>query len=147
MPASVLATIALWVARRQVEARLMGASMVAAPLVTYALKAIVDRARPVLWEAPWYWGASFPSGHTLSSAAFATAAVLCTARIWPHRRGLAMLATGFAMLWTGAVALSRLVIGVHWPTDVLASIAMGVGIPVSLGKLFDLRQRQRERKK
>lgn len=146
-PATVLATAALWVARRRVEALLIGVSMVAAPLAIYALKAGVDRARPALWDAPWYWGSSFPSGHTLSAAAFATATVLCVLRIWPQRRGVAMLAIGFAIAWTVAVALSRLVIGVHWPSDVLASIALGVVIPVSFSKMFDLHQRQRKREK
>ena len=43
----------------------------------YGLKAIVGRARPALWGSQWYWGSSFPSGNTLSTAAFATAAALC----------------------------------------------------------------------
>ena len=140
VPVSVLVVIALLVARRGFEALLMAASMVTAPLVVYALKSAFERARPALWEAPLYWGSSFPSGHTLSTAAFAFAAMLCAARIWPQRRGLVVLGTGFAILWTCAVALSRLVIGVHWPTDVLASIALGVAIPVFFSKLFDLHQ-------
>ena len=140
VPVSVLVVIALLVARRGFEALLMAASMVTAPLFVYALKSAFERARPALWGAPWYWGSSFPSGHTLSTAAFAFAAMLCAARIWPQRRGLVVLGTGFAILWTCAVALSRLVIGVHWPTDVLASIALGVAIPVFFSKLFDLHQ-------
>ena len=54
----------------------------------------------------------------------------------------ALLATGFSILWTCAVGLSRLVQGVHWPTDVLAAIVMGMAIPVLLRKLFDLHQRK-----
>ena len=53
-----------------------------------------------------------------------------------------MLVTGFAILWTCAVALSRLFIGAHWPTDVLAAIVVGVAIPVFFSKLFDLHQRK-----
>ncbi len=142
VPASVLAIIALLLAQRRFEAVLMASSMVIAPLAVYSLKLAFERDRPALWSAPWYWGSSFPSGHTLSVAAFATAAVLCAVRIWPQRRWPAMLATGFAILWTCAVALSRLVIGVHWPTDVLAAIALGVVIPVFFSRLFDLHQRQ-----
>jgi undecaprenyl-diphosphatase len=147
VPASILATAALWLARRRVEALLMGASMVAAPMTIYALKAAVDRARPALWEAPWYWGSSFPSGHTLAVATFATGAVLCAARIQPHRHGLVFGLAALAVFWTLAVGMSRLTIGVHWPSDVLASIALGVAIPVSFCKLFDLHQRQRKQKK
>ena len=120
----------------------MASSMVASPVVVYAMKAAFERTRPALWDAPWYWGSSFPSGHTLSVATFATAAVLCALRIWPQRRWPVMLATGFSILWTCAVGLSRLVLGVHWPTDVLAAIVMGMAIPVLLRKLFDLHQRK-----
>ena len=147
VPVSVLVVIALLVAQRGFEARLMAASMVTAPLLAYALKSAFERARPALWGAPWYWGSSFPSGHTLSTAAFAFAAVLCAARIWPQRPGLVTLLAGLAILWTASVALSRLVIGVHWPTDVLASMALGAFIPVFFSKLFDLHQRHQMEKK
>ncbi len=118
----------------------MAASMVTAPLASYALKSAFDRARPTLWEAPWYWGSSFPSGHTLSTTAFAFVAVLCAARIWPHRRGLVVLLASLAILWVALVALSRLVIGVHWPTDVLASLVLGSFIPLFFNRMLDLHQ-------
>ena len=141
VPASVLAVTVLLVGRRRFEALLMAASMVTAPLVVYALKSAFGRTRPALWDAQWYWGSSFPSGHTLSTTAFALASVLCIARIWPQRRGLAMLATVIAVLWTLGVALSRLVIGAHWPTDVLASLVLGVVIPIFFSYMVDLHQR------
>ena len=88
----------------------------------------------MLWETQSYWGSSFPSGHTLSSAAFATGAALCLARIWPR---VATLARATALSWIGLVALSRLVLGVHWPSDVLAALCLGVLIPLSLSVVFD----------
>lgn len=134
LPASVVGVLALLLARRRFEARLLGVSMLAAPLLVYALKRMVGRDRPVLWEAQSYWGSSFPSGHTLGTAAFATAAALCLARIWPRSASLAITA---ALLWTVLVALSRLVLGVHWPTDVLAALCLGVFIPLGLSVVFD----------
>ena len=141
MPVAVMAAIALLVARRRFEAVLVGASVVTATLVVWSVKAIVGRARPALWEAQWYWGSSFPSGHTLSTAAFATAAALCVARIWPRAGTLAM---ALAVLWTGAVALSRLVLGVHWPSDVLAAMCLGGLIPLLISVADDLRFRPSE---
>ena len=88
LPVSALAAVALLVAQRRLEALLVAASVVTATLVVWGMKAIVGRARPALWEAQWTWGSSFPSGHTLSTAAFATAAALCVARIWPPGREL-----------------------------------------------------------
>ncbi len=136
LPAALISTTVLFIARRRFEAGLMAASMITAPLVVYALKMIVDRSRPALWEAQWYWGSSFPSGHTLSTAAFSTAAALCLARIWPRHGNLAM---SLALVWTCAVAVSRLVIGAHWPSDVLAAMCLGAFISLSINIAFDLR--------
>ena len=139
VPAGVLVTVVLLIARRRYEALLVGASLGSAALLVWAIKAIVGRARPALWDAQWAWGSSFPSGHTLNSAAFLTAAALCVARIWPRAGHLAMV---FAILWTGLVALSRLILGVHWPSDVLAALCMGVFIPLLISVALDLRHRQ-----
>ena len=147
VPASVLAVVVLLAARRRFEALLMAASMVTAPLAVYGLKSALGRPRPDLWDAPWYWGSSFPSGHTLSTTAFAVASVLCASRIWPQRRGWVMAAAVVAVLWTIGVALSRLVIGAHWPTDVLASLGLGLAIPLFFNVLFDLYQGNRLGKK
>ena len=139
VPVAGVAAAALFVARRRFEAVLLGASVITATLVVWGLKAVVGRARPALWEAQWYWGSSFPSGHTLSTAAFATAAALCAARIWPRAEALAMV---LAVLWTGLVATSRLVLGVHWPSDVLAAMCLGAFIPLLISVANDLSHRR-----
>ena len=136
MPLAALVAITLFVARRRFEALLIGLSVVAATLVVWGIKAIVGRARPALWEAQWYWGSSFPSGHTLSTTAFSTAAALCVARIWPRA---AAPAISMAVLWTGLVAFSRLVLGVHWPSDVLVAICLGLVIPLMISVANDIR--------
>ena len=138
MPLAAVAATASLLARRRVEAVLVGASVVTATLVVWGMKAIVGRARPALWEAQWYWGSSFPSGHTLSTAAFTTAAALAVARIWPRAGTLAMM---LAVLWTGLVAVSRLVLGVHWPSDVLAALCIGTFIPLLISVANDFAQR------
>ena len=137
VPLAALVAVALLVARRRFEALLVAASVITATLVVWGMKAIVGRARPALWEAQWYWGSSFPSGHTLSTAAFATAAALCVARIWPRAGSLAM---SLAVLWTGLVAVSRLVLGVRWPSDVLAAMCLGAFIPLLISVANDLRR-------
>lgn len=135
-PATVLAVIVLLLARRRFEAVLMGATMISATLLVYGIKTLVGRVRPALWETQWYSGSSFPSGHTLSTAAFATAASLCLARIWPRSAGASMFA---ALLWSILVAFSRLVLGVHWPSDVIAALCVGVFTPLFFSVIFDKR--------
>ena len=136
VPVAVVAVVVLFVARHRFEALLVGASAITATLVVWGMKAIVGRARPALWEAQWYWGSSFPSGHTLSTAAFSTAAALCVARLLPRAGSVAM---ALAMVWTGGVAVSRLVLGVHWPSDVLAALCLGAFIPLLISVVNDLR--------
>jgi undecaprenyl-diphosphatase len=125
----VIGVAFLW-AKRRFEALLLTVSVLSAAVIVYVLKAAIGRARPNLWDTEWYWGSSFPSGHTLVVAAFATAMVICLNRIWPGSRRISML---LAFIWILAVALSRLVLGVHWPTDVLVAICIGMFLPLAIG--------------
>ena len=135
-PLATAATIALLFARRRLEALLLAASVIGGAALVYVVKALVGRERPALWETEAYWGSSFPSGHTLVVAAFATAAALCASRIRPAARKLAL---SMAILWISLVAISRLVLGVHWPTDVLAAACIGAFLPLAMSVGLELR--------
>jgi membrane-associated phospholipid phosphatase len=65
---------------------------------------------------PGHRRSSFPSGHTATMAVFAGVWALSTSR-----RALSWLALGLAVL----VGVSRMAVGVHWPTDVLGGLALG----------------------
>jgi undecaprenyl-diphosphatase len=136
-PITLLATAVFFICKKRRQAVLVASSMACASLLTYGLKALVDRSRPELWSTTWYWGSSFPSGHTLNTAAFATALALSVAQIWPASRYVNL---GLATLWIFLVGMSRLVLGVHWPTDVLAAICLGVFIPLLISMMLDFHQ-------
>ena len=132
---TVMSTIALLLARRRFEALLLSVSVLSAAVVIYVVKLAVNRARPTLWETDLYWGSSFPSGHTLAVAAFATAIALIATRVSPSTRSVAV---AMAITWISLVALSRLVLGVHWPTDVLAAACIGASLPLALSVAHEL---------
>ncbi len=131
----------LWRGLRS-EALLIALSSGLAAIVVYVVKASVGRARPSLWTTDWYWGSSFPSGHTLVVAAFATASALCIGRRWPGQRRLAMM---LAFVWIFLVGLSRLVLGVHWPTDVLAAACIGAFLPLAIDRALAAQRKKRRR--
>ncbi len=136
VPLTLLAVAGLLWHGRRFEAWLVAASTVGGAGVVYVVKTLVGRERPQLWATQWYWGSSFPSGHTLVVAAFATALALSIARLRPGARDAVVSA---AFIWTLLVAWSRLVLGVHWPTDVLAAACIGAALPlaISLGDEFN----------
>ncbi len=136
-PLSTIMVTALLFAKRRFEAWLLAASVICAAILVYVLKAFVGRTRPDLWKTEWYWGSSFPSGHTLLVTAFALATVICVTRIWPEKRYIAVL---IATVWVFSVAISRLVLGVHWPTDVLAAACIGAFLPLVVDVVLEFRQ-------
>lgn len=87
------------------------------------VKQITNRVRPSFNPAAATLGPSFPSGHSATAAAFyATAALLLARRRGrPTRAVLAGLAAGIAI----AVAASRVLLDVHWLSDVIAGLALG----------------------
>jgi membrane-associated phospholipid phosphatase len=92
-------------------------------LLTTGLKELVDRVRPDLNPIAHTLGPSFPSGHSSTAAALWAAAALVAGR-WVGRRAIAPLA-GLAVGIAVGVAASRVLLDVHWLTDVIAGLALG----------------------
>jgi len=100
-------------------------------------KEVVMRHRPP--EAIWLvraHGWSFPSGHTASACLVFTVLAMCVTALARHRaaRILGWLAAGLAI---AATAFSRVELGVHWLTDVIAGVVFTAvwltAIAISLG--------------
>lgn len=104
-----------------------------AALLNFLAKHSFMRVRPALWvsmlpEATY----SFPSGHAMASMAFAAAAVCL---LW-HQTRRRLAALGCAGLFVLLVGMSRVYLGVHYPSDVmagwLASLAWVTGLALMM---------------
>ncbi len=94
-------------------------------LLTATVKQLSDRVRPTFNPAAATLGPSFPSGHSATAAAFYAAAALLLGR-WRGRQARAVLA-GLAAGIAVAVASTRVLLDVHWLSDVTAGLALGWG--------------------
>lgn len=94
-------------------------------LVTNAVKGAIDRARPAIDPVAATLGPSFPSGHSSTAAAFFAALALLAGR----RRGIRARAAlaGAAVGIAVAVACSRVMLDLHWTSDVVGGLALGWG--------------------
>ena len=76
--------------------------------------------------------ASFPSGHATNMTAILVTLALVIA-VYVLRRPLArVLIVTAAFLLSSAVGVSRLVLGVHWPTDIVAGWALGTSVALAV---------------
>jgi undecaprenyl-diphosphatase len=111
--------------RKSHAALFVVAAVAGGMLLSTLLKLGFDRPRPDLVpHGALVYTASFPSGHaTVSAVVYLTLGALL-ARVQP-RLVLKLYLLGLAILLTVAVGISRIYLGVHWPSDVLAGWAIG----------------------
>lgn len=120
----VVAVVALLVTRQRRLAAFAALCGVGGMLLSSGLKLAVDRARPVFdMPVDSALGASFPSGHTLGASVFFTAGAVLLAPRVARPRLLVAAAVGVAVL----VGLSRVLLGVHYPSDVVGGLLLGLG--------------------
>ena len=94
-------------------------------IVTLTVKELAGRVRPALVPLAAHLGPSFPSGHSSTSASFYAAAALVLGRF--ARRWVRQLLAGGAIGSAVAVAASRVLLDLHWLSDVIGGLALGWG--------------------
>jgi undecaprenyl-diphosphatase len=100
------------------------AAVVGGAVLTTALKSAFDRPRPEIAGAARVFTSSFPSGHATTSAVVYLTLGALLASATPVRR-LKALYLGVAVFLTLTVGITRLYLGVHYPSDVAAGWAVG----------------------
>jgi undecaprenyl-diphosphatase len=115
----------LWLQRRHGTALFVLAAVTSGMILSSTAKAFFDRPRPDLVpHGSYVYNASFPSGHSLmATVTYLTLAVLL-ARGFAEAR-LKAYVISLAVFVALAVGVSRVYLGVHWPTDVAAGWAVG----------------------
>jgi undecaprenyl-diphosphatase len=128
---AVMVTVGLLYARRFSSAAIVGCGVLGALALNYVIKQLFERPRPELWERlVTETSYSFPSGHATASAALA---LVMVAVLWHTKwrwHGIVL-----AAMYMFVVGLTRLYLGVHYPSDVIAGwcvAAVWVGAVVLL---------------
>ena len=128
---TVSAIVLLVTHRRRAQAVVFAVTVIAAQLASGLLKTYVDRPRPAVVPAhDLVYSSSFPSGHAMMTPVvyLSLAAIIAAGE---HRTSLKALVLMSAAWLVLAVGVSRVYLGVHWPTDVLGGWAIGIAIALS----------------
>ena len=123
---------------------LVGAVLVAI-VASEVLKHLYGRPRPDLVpHGSYVYSASFPSGHSmLSTTVYLTLATLISTL--EPRRPTKVLAFAVAVMVMIAVGFSRIYLGVHWPSDVLAGWCAGAGCALAASSILQTLLKSQDR--
>lgn len=118
--------VLLFVVFRRARARwwLWVAVMILAPLLEGALKQLIRRPRPDDVSL------GFPSGHSTAAAAFFGIVILMAGALPPRA---AAWVRALALLMIVLVGVARVILRAHWPSDVLAGMALGLALAAAAG--------------
>ena len=138
LPITLVLLTYLLYKRRRHSALILFFGVGGAAAANIVLKSLFHRDRPVFWQSLiTETGYSFPSGHAMLSAAL----VLCVvAIVWRTKWRLPTIIIGGLVVFM--IGLSRLYLGVHYPTDVIAgwsvsAIWIGIVVIVVHGVLYE----------
>jgi undecaprenyl-diphosphatase len=93
--------------------------------IEFVLKLAVNRDRPDFSQLVHGAGYSFPSGHPMAAAVFWGSMPIVLALYW-RRRSVWIVSWVVALSMIVLIGYSRVYLGVHWPTDVLAGLLAGI---------------------
>ncbi|AEQ50954.1 phosphatase PAP2 family protein [Pelagibacterium halotolerans] len=116
--------IYLLLTRRVAAASFVAGAVISGALLSDLLKEFFDRPRPEFSAVAGELSASFPSGHSMISAVTYLTLGALLARLSERRREKVFF-YGVAIVLTALVGSSRVLLGVHYPSDVIGGWALG----------------------
>ncbi|MGY2897348.1 phosphatase PAP2 family protein [Deinococcus sp. UYEF24] len=133
---ALLVSLGLWRVGRPRQAAFFFLSVAGSAAIMETVKRFMRRARPSLWVSPApEKDFGFPSGHSMASISFGLASTfLCWPTRW--RRPVTLSAGVYSVL----IGFSRMYLGVHYPSDVLAAWTAGIAWTAGLNQIM-FRQR------
>jgi undecaprenyl-diphosphatase len=148
-PALMIALTAsafLWIGRHRWTLAVLWTAVLGSAVLSTTLKAAFDRPRPMLWDRMHAGEASFPSGHAMSAVVIYGTLAYLVARL-ESGRGLRILTYGIAATAIVIIGVTRMYLGVHYPSDVIAGYAVALGwasfCALSIEVINQLRARRR----
>lgn len=122
----LLAVLYLYrIKRWKMEALFLGLNGAVSGLLIVVAKSLYARARPSIEHLVFAQGFSFPSGHSVASMmVYGFVAIIVHQRL--ASKSLRLLVEGLLALLIVLIGLSRIYLGVHYPTDVLAGFLLGL---------------------
>ncbi len=135
---AVAGVLLLLARRRYWQALTLGLLAALAPWITDLIKPFVARERPI-WDVPFALEDTFsyPSGHATGGIAVYVAVGVALGSLLRSRSWGALVALPFVLVGV-AIGLSRMVLGVHYPSDVLGGWCVAIAVAGLLGALFVL---------
>lgn len=133
---AIIGIVLLWLKRDRKACFYLATGSMGAGVGTYILKYLFTRIRPsVVPRLVEVSGFSYPSGHSFAGSAFYLLLMFITWRHYDRRRDrvLILICTGLVIM---GVCFSRLYLGVHYPSDVLSGLCLGISWVLLLTAYF-----------
>ena len=141
---TVLVTVQFLLRREWSAAALVALTAISGTMISNVLKLMFQRPRPELTAIMEYGPGSFPSGHSTASAVICLTFGLMLAKA-ADTTLMKVFYISAAILLTGLVGVSRLYLGVHYPTDVAAGWAIGAAWALICAMIASALDRRGER--
>lgn len=134
IPLTVIISLFLIYRKKWNQARYLMITMLGSAIISPIVKILLHRERPQLWQSSYYSlpkDYSFPSGHAMWSMTLVLALVILT---WGSRWSwLLILGGGLFVL---VIAWTRLYLGVHFPSDIIAGWLLSLAWAVTVSLLL-----------